>query len=376
MAWPEPSFPVGKMSRPIAARRGRQRSMSAAVPPAMIASVPSTARLTPPETGASTRATPRAASSAPSSRVPTGADELMSMTSEPAARPARTPSLLPAVPHSTFRTVLPSGSMVTTSALARPSAASEAGRAARAAKPARRAGSASPSTSSNPAFSRFSAIGAPILPSPTKPMRGLAVMADIPLYRAPTIGPAPCVLRDSRFAASSGCGGFANAIDSLPHPEERRQARLEGRRTVLPAMFATSSPRLFLRLVDLVEDLLGGTEGIDGGGNAAIDAGLEEDLGDLLAGDAVVERALDVQPDLVRPVQGGQHGEVQHRARLAWQARARPHAAPAIFGDEILQRLVEGGGIGDRFVDVLGAEHLAPHRQAFVIKRLVHGFLL
>ena len=50
------------------------------------ASVPSMAFFTPPETGASTSGMPSFARSADSSRVPTGEDELMSMTTEPAAR--------------------------------------------------------------------------------------------------------------------------------------------------------------------------------------------------------------------------------------------------------------------------------------------------
>ena len=49
----------------------------------MIVSVPSTARRTPPDTGASSMPTPWRASSAPSSRVPVGADDPMSTTTAP-----------------------------------------------------------------------------------------------------------------------------------------------------------------------------------------------------------------------------------------------------------------------------------------------------
>jgi hypothetical protein len=79
----------------------------------MIASVAATAPLTPPETGASMKGVPRAASRAPRSRVPTGDDELMSMTSVSFAARSRMQFLkLSFAPHSAVRTDLPSGSMV------------------------------------------------------------------------------------------------------------------------------------------------------------------------------------------------------------------------------------------------------------------------
>src|SRR3954453_6777482 len=52
MAWPEPSGPVRKTTLPIRERTGSTASIAAASPPAMIASEPSPARLSPPETGA------------------------------------------------------------------------------------------------------------------------------------------------------------------------------------------------------------------------------------------------------------------------------------------------------------------------------------
>ena len=82
----------------------------------MIVSVPSTARRTPPDTGASSMPTPWRASSAPSSRVPVGADEPMSTTTAPEARPSRSRS---PGPSATRRTAAPSGSMVTTTSLRR-----------------------------------------------------------------------------------------------------------------------------------------------------------------------------------------------------------------------------------------------------------------
>src|SRR6185437_14202670 len=181
--------------------------------------------------------------------------------------------------------------------------------------PASRAGSASATARRYPAAISRSAIGRPMLPRPTKPMRGLAV-----IIRA-------------RAAA-------------------------------------------LLLAVDLGEDLARRAEGVDRGGHAGIDPGLQEDLGDLLARDAVVERAPDMQLDLVRPVERGQHGEVEEAARLARQAGPRPHLAPAIFRDEILQHLAEAVGAGERAVDMLGAQHLPTHGETLVVEILVHPFLL
>ena len=80
MACPEPSGPVRKIDLPMADKSGSTASMVAPLPPAMMASEPSTARFTPPDTGASMKRMPAAMSSSPSARVATGSDELMSMT--------------------------------------------------------------------------------------------------------------------------------------------------------------------------------------------------------------------------------------------------------------------------------------------------------
>ena len=126
------------------------------------------ARLTPPETGASTSRKPSARNSSPSRRVPSGADELMSMMRAPLPRLS---AALPE-PSSTSRTIRPSGNMVMSAAA--PSAASCGVAAAippAASRPARAAGKRSLPQSWNPASSRRLAIGMPIWPSPKKPIR-------------------------------------------------------------------------------------------------------------------------------------------------------------------------------------------------------------
>jgi len=91
--------------------------MSDSSPPTMIASVPSRAFATAPETGASTMAMPLAASMRASLRVVAGSEELMSTTTAPRFRPGRA-----AVTASA--TALPSGTMVISTSA--PAAASRA----------------------------------------------------------------------------------------------------------------------------------------------------------------------------------------------------------------------------------------------------------
>ena len=73
-----------------------------------------------------------------------------------------------------------------------------------------------------------------------------------------------------------------------------------------------------------------------GRGHAAVDRGLQQDLADLVLGDAVAERGAHVQLELLLAVQRGQHGEVEQAPGLARQARPIPHGTPAVLGDQIL----------------------------------------
>src|SRR5579884_1500084 len=134
-----------------------------------------------------------------------------------------------------------------------------------------------------------------------------------------------------------------------------------------PSASEDRSARLFGVLV--LQDLAGDAEAFERRRHAAIDRRLQQDLLDLFARDAVVERAADVQAHLVRPIEGGQHRQVYEAARLLVEPGPVPDLAPAPFGDELLERLGEGVGILDRAVDIFGAEHRPPHRQALVVKR-------
>src|SRR5579883_184462 len=132
------------------------------------------------------------------------------------------------------------------------------------------------------------------------------------------------------------------------------------------------SPSDFLP-VDFLEELARGAERVDGGGGAGVAADLDEDLGDLLLSDAVAQRAAQVRAQLVRPVEDRDHREVEHAARLARQAFAAPHGAPAIFVEDVLQWLVEIVHILHRGIDILVAEHGPAHAEPLVMHRLVHG---
>src|SRR3712207_3354775 len=88
--------------------------------------------------------------------------------------PGSLAAAMPPSPSQASRTCRPAGSMVmTTSAPRAASAAEAAGAMPAAAAASRAAGTMSKAVTWWPAFARFRAIGAPMLPSPTKPMRAM-----------------------------------------------------------------------------------------------------------------------------------------------------------------------------------------------------------
>ena len=110
IAWPDPIGPVRKMFALMASRTGVTLSIAASSsPPSMIVSVPSMAFVRAPETGASTRLTPRDSSSGASESVAEGSAELMSITTAPSGSASAMPPSRIA-----FRTIAPLGSIVTT----------------------------------------------------------------------------------------------------------------------------------------------------------------------------------------------------------------------------------------------------------------------
>src|SRR5437773_9887333 len=73
--------------------------------------------------------------------------------------------------------------------------------------------------------------------------------------------------------------------------------------------------RLFFLLVFL-HRLPGEPERLDSRAHAAVHRHPQQHLADLFAGAAIGERAPDVGLELVRPVQGGEHAEVDEAAEL------------------------------------------------------------
>ena len=136
-------------------------------PPTMIASSPVRALGTPPDTGASTRAIPRSFKAAPSSAVPCGDDELMSISKEPIGSVVATPFS----PSTAARTTWTFGSMVITTLARPPTSAGEVARPApKVAASSSAAADMSKATTEWPASQSRRAIGRPIFPRPMNPI--------------------------------------------------------------------------------------------------------------------------------------------------------------------------------------------------------------
>ena len=129
----------------------------------MIVSVPASAPIVPPETGASSTSMECAASAAASSRASAGGAVDMSMQSEPAA----SPSARPPGPSVARRTAAGDGSIVI--AASAPRAASRA-LAQRSTPSTAASGSRSKPRTSWPAATSRAVIGRPMRPSPTNAM--------------------------------------------------------------------------------------------------------------------------------------------------------------------------------------------------------------
>ena len=104
-----------------------------------------------------------------------------------------------------------------------------------------------------------------------------------------------------------------------------------------------------------------------------IDRDLHQDLADLVAADAVGERALQMRAKLVLAVEDRDHRDVEHAAGLARQLLAAPHRAPAIFVEHLLERPVEIVDVLQGVVDIGFPQHRFADFQALVVHFLVHG---
>ena len=98
----------------------------------------------------------------------------------------------------------------------------------------------------------------------------------------------------------------------------------------------------------LVADLLGDAERGVGGGHAAVDRGLQQDLLDLVHGQAVAAGGAQVQRQLLVVAAGDQRGERDHRAAAPVEPGPGPDPAPGVLGDQLLELAGEVGGSRQR----------------------------
>src|SRR5579872_1233564 len=197
----------------------------------------------------------------------------------------------------------------------------------------------SKTTSECPASIRRRAMGKPILPRPMNPMS----MISLPLR--------VIARSESDEAIQNFRGRTLDCFASLAMTEQS----LGG-----------------LRLIEFGKNFAGDAEAVDAAGNAGIDRDLHENFAYLVPAHAVGERAPDVSPQFVRPVEDRNHRKIEHAAGLARKFLAAPDCPPAIFSDEFLERLVELIGVFQRVGDVSLAKHGFSDFQSLVVRFLVH----
>src|ERR1700674_3777864 len=69
------------------------------------------------------------------------------------------------------------------------------------------------------------------------------------------------------------------------------------------------------------------SEGIDSRGNAAIDRDLQQDLLDLVLGQSVLQGALDMQLQFMRPIERAEHCKIDDAAGAPVKSRPGPQCA-------------------------------------------------
>src|SRR5258707_259545 len=177
-AWPAPCPPMWTIVLPSASNSGRARSTSASSPPIMIERRASIAPSWPPDTGASRVVKPFSFARSANARDATGEMLLMSMTRSPGCAPA-------AMPSGPNVTVSTSGAFVTIVTTMSERSATSRGVLATVAPSAFSASAFASvrfvTVTGNPALSAFRAIGSPMIPRPTKPMRCLVLSVAIRL---------------------------------------------------------------------------------------------------------------------------------------------------------------------------------------------------
>src|SRR3990172_5780946 len=377
VACPAPTGPMCVIVRPIAARIGRARSTSASVPPTMIVRVPCSAPSEPPETGASTKPTPPAASRAAKPSLAPGL-----MVEQSTIRlPARTPAARPPGPKSTASTSgVSERQTTTTSTAAARSAGVAASLAPSSTTAAARPGVRFQTVSGKPARARLAAMAAPIVPMPAKPTRSMRSSCPSPCPR-PWYVESPAIRRGSR--GSRGEEGLAAAEEPQHHQEEVDEVEVERQR---------ADHRCRVAILDAAQAAVLHALDVEGG-----EAGEEDD--DDPEGQAVEDGVTEEEPEgrhRAQPVDRAAHDD--HEAEL------RDEQQEHVARGEREQRLVRHGEVrrgraeqqphehpdeghgqeafaddGDRAVDADAGQGLVRHRRRavavdrFLFVHLVQG---
>src|ERR1700744_5721013 len=114
---------------------------------------------------------------------------------------------------------------------------------------------------------------------------------------------------------------FGRSLDAPDRPFDCRRASSPGAagNTIAPivSIWGAAHPSAVLHLL---ERLLGVPETVDPGGNAGIDRDLQEDFLDLVLGQTVFQRRLDVQLQLMRAIQHADHRQIDDAAEATVDA--------------------------------------------------------
>ena len=98
--------------------------------------------------------------------------------------------------------------------------------------------------------------------------------------------------------------------------------------------------------------------------DAAIDRDLQQDLLDLVLGQSVLQGALDMQLQFMRPVERTEHRKIDDAAGAAVKSRPGPQCAPAKFSRPFRHRPRELVRAGNGLVDVVLAENFLANLEA------------
>src|SRR5437773_830696 len=111
--------------------------------------------------------------------------------------------------------------------------------------------------------------------------------------------------------------------------------------------------------------------------HTAVDRRLQQHLFDFFARYAVVERAAQMQTQLIGTIERDQYRYRHEAPRASRQSGTAPDLSPGMARDELLELLVEGRTPAQRFLDVRLAQHRAAYLHALRIAfLLVHRFPL